>query len=111
MDVILCPYLQSPAPLLETTKYWGYLSIWNLLDYPAIVFPVTKVNQELDAEPPGYVPRNEQDAWNQAHYDVEKQRDLPISLQLVGKRFEDEKVVQALEMIKDEIGLPFVGIL
>ena len=33
---------------------------------------------------------------------------LPISLQLVGRRFEDEKVVAILEYIKQEIGLPFV---
>ena len=34
---------------------------------------------------------------------------LPISLQLVGRRFEDEKVVAILEYIKREIRLPFVG--
>jgi len=33
---------------------------------------------------------------------------LPISLQLVGRRFEDEKIVSILEYIKREIGLPFV---
>jgi amidase len=33
---------------------------------------------------------------------------LPISLQLVGRRFEDEKIIAVLEYIKKEIGLPFV---
>lgn len=107
MDVILCPYLPSPAPLLETTRYWGYLSIWNLLDYPAVVFPVTKIDPERDAEPSDYIARNEADEWNQKHYDVLKQRDLPVSLQLVGKRLEEEKVVRALELITSATGLPF----
>ena len=35
---------------------------------------------------------------------------LPISLQLVGRRFEDEKVLAALEYMKQRTGLPFVGI-
>jgi amidase len=40
--------------------------------------------------------------------DPEKFDGLPISLQLVARRFEDEKVVAVLEYIKREIGLPFV---
>lgn len=34
---------------------------------------------------------------------------LPISLQLVGRRFDDEKIIAVLEYIKKEIGLPFVN--
>lgn len=34
---------------------------------------------------------------------------LPISLQLVGRRFEDEKIIAILEYIKQEIGLPFAN--
>lgn len=33
---------------------------------------------------------------------------LPVSLQLVGRRFEDEKVVGVMEFLEREIGLPFV---
>ena len=32
---------------------------------------------------------------------------LPVSLQLVGRRFEDEKVVAIAEYIQRELGLPF----
>jgi len=32
---------------------------------------------------------------------------LPISLQLVGRRFEDEKVLSILEYITEAAGLPF----
>lgn len=37
----------------------------------------------------------------------EKYANAPVSLQLVGRRYEDEKVVEALEYIKEQIGLPF----
>ena len=48
MDVILCPVGPGVAPAHGTAKYWGYTSQWNLLDYPAVVFPVTKVEKDKD---------------------------------------------------------------
>lgn len=37
----------------------------------------------------------------------EKYRDAPVSLQLVARRYEDEKLVEAMEYIEKSIGLPF----
>jgi amidase len=39
-DVLLCPVGPGAAPPLNGARYWGYTSQWNLLDYPAVVFPV-----------------------------------------------------------------------
>ena len=39
VDVIICPPAPGPAPLLDTSKYWGYTAMFNLLDVPAGVFP------------------------------------------------------------------------
>jgi amidase len=111
MDVILCPCHPSPAPLLNTSRYWGYTSIWNLLDYPGIVFPVTKIDPSRDLRPQDSVVRNEMDGWYQQHYDPVKQEGAPVNLQLVAKKMEDEKVVQALRQIKEAIGLPFINCL
>ena len=33
--------------------------------------------------------------------------DAPISLQLVGRRYEEEKLIEALEVITEVAGLPF----
>ena len=54
MDVILCPVGPGVAPAHETAKYWGYTSQWNLLDYPAVVFPVSKVEKERDRNDLGF---------------------------------------------------------
>ncbi|KAF3922522.1 Acetamidase [Orbilia brochopaga] len=43
IDVLLCPVGPGVAPRLGTAKYWGYTALWNLLDYPAAVFPVSVV--------------------------------------------------------------------
>ena len=66
VDVILCPAFPGVAPPLNTSRYWGYTSQWNLLDYPALVFPVTTVDPALDVRDEGYLPRNEQDHYNHA---------------------------------------------
>ncbi|MCJ1378120.1 hypothetical protein MMC17_001216 [Xylographa soralifera] len=91
VDVILCPVGPGAAPLLDTAKYWGYTSQWNLLDYPAIVFPVSKVDSKVDLADKDYKPMNPNDEFNHQLYDPEKFQGAPISLQLVGRRYEDEK--------------------
>ena len=48
VDVILSPTGPGVATAHNTAKYWGYTSQWNLLDYPAVVFPVSKVNAGRD---------------------------------------------------------------
>ncbi|CAG8950144.1 hypothetical protein HYFRA_00008379 [Hymenoscyphus fraxineus] len=111
MDVILCPPHPGAAPPIGTTKYWGYTSVWNLLDYPAAVFPVTRVDADLDGEEPNYDARSEVDEWTHSHFDAQKQAGAPVCLQLVGKRLEDEKVVQAMDEICEAAGLPFIDCL
>ena len=64
VDVILCPVGPGAAPPLNQSKYWGYTSQWNLLDYPALVFPVSQVDPEKDQVDADYKPRNEQDKFN-----------------------------------------------
>ncbi|KAL9599097.1 MAG: hypothetical protein Q9219_004055 [cf. Caloplaca sp. 3 TL-2023] len=64
MDVILAPVGPGAAPPIDHGKYWGYTSQWNLLDYPALVFPVTKVDPKVDKVEEGYQPINNKDAYN-----------------------------------------------
>jgi amidase len=64
MDVILCPAGPHVAPMHNTSKYWGYTSQWNLLDYPAVVFPVTKVDAALDDVDMDHEPMTDIDGEN-----------------------------------------------
>lgn len=90
VDVILSPVGPSAAPKLGTAKWWGYTSQWNLLDYPAVVFPVSKVDVGLDGgEVEVYEGRNARDKENWTFWKdegAEGYRDAPVSLQLVGRR-------------------------
>ncbi|KAK7618263.1 amidase signature domain-containing protein [Phyllosticta citricarpa] len=109
VDVILCPVGPGAAPPLDQARYWGYTSQWNLLDYPALTFPVSQVDPAVDVKDEAYKPRNEQDEFNHKLYEPEVYRDAPISLQLVGRPLDDEKVIEAMELIVEKTGLPFAG--
>lgn len=64
VDVILCPVGPGAAPLLNNSKYWCYTSQWNLLDYPALVFPVSRVDPQVDVVDDHYKALNEKDEFN-----------------------------------------------
>ncbi|KAK8123297.1 hypothetical protein PG999_003215 [Apiospora kogelbergensis] len=104
VDVILCPPSFGAAIPHGQSRYWGYTSHWNLLDYPAAVFPVTKVDPSLDAKDTAYVPRNSQDKFVHDMYSPERFINAPVSLQVVGRRQEDEKVLAALAEIERAMG-------
>lgn len=70
---------------------------------------VSQVDPAVDVKDEAYKPRNEQDEFNHKLYEPEVYRDAPISLQLVGRPLDDEKVIEAMELILDKTGLPFAG--
>lgn len=102
--MILCPPNFGAATPHEQSRYWGYTSQWNLLDYPSAVFPVTKVDVARDPRDESYVPKNDQDKFVYDMYKPEIFEGLPVSLQVVGKRFQDEKVLAALAEIEKALG-------
>ena len=64
VDVILAPVGPGCAPPLDGARYWGYTAQWNLLDYPALVFPTGLRSGAGDKVEEGYEPRNERDKFN-----------------------------------------------
>ena len=71
------------------------------LDYSAGVLPVTHVDKELDAlDTKAFKPRNaiERDMYQM--YDSKKMHGLPVGVQVVGKRLEEEKVLEAMKTIE-----------
>ncbi|KAJ9500827.1 hypothetical protein H2202_003385 [Exophiala xenobiotica] len=104
VDVILCPPSFGAATPHEQSRYWGYTSNWNLLDYPGVVFPVTTVDQEKDKKDMDYAPKNAEDKFVYEMYSPEKYEDAPVSLQIIGRRGYDEKVIAALVEIEKAMG-------
>jgi amidase len=89
VDAILSPVGPGAAPKLDTSKWWGYTSQWNLLDYPAVVFPVDRVDAAKYPSTETHTARNDKDQYNWdlwEQYGAAGYQDAPVSLQLVGRR-------------------------
>ena len=104
IDCLLTPVGPSAAPRHGTAKWWGYTSIWNLLDYPAAVFPVTTVDPVKDAVEADYQPKNALDEENYRLYtSPDAYEHAPVGLQVVCQRFNDEKVLRCMELIENAL--------
>ncbi|KAL7758577.1 hypothetical protein ACKLNR_011004 [Fusarium oxysporum f. sp. zingiberi] len=98
IDVLICP----PAPGVgyphDFNTYWGYTSLLNLIDYPSAILPIPglKVSSEQDPLDLEYVPldTNPYDKPNHETYDPSLFENQAISIQVVGRPFEDEELIQ-----------------
>ncbi|KAH0337040.1 fatty-acid amide hydrolase, partial [Aureobasidium melanogenum] len=104
VDVILCPAYVGAGVKQHGAKYWGYTSLWNILDQPAVVFPTgMSVDKNIDIIEEGYSPLNEKDKAEFEAYDPELFDGFPITLQLAGKHFHDEDVLRAAKLVENVI--------
>ncbi|KAE8156430.1 amidase signature domain-containing protein [Aspergillus tamarii] len=100
VDVLLAPTTPHPAVPHRRLRWVGYTKIWNLLDYPAVTFPVDEVKAVIDGVQNKYQPRNELDAWNWDLYDVKAMEGHPINVQVIGKKLNEERVLGAANVIE-----------
>jgi amidase len=113
MDAYISPVNPAVAPRhgdYAKVRYFAYTAAVNLLDYTACTIPVGFVDPALDraddmakmedangnAVPP---PTCEKDETIRRKYDPEVYKGLPVALQVVGRRFEEEKVVGIVKMV------------
>ncbi|KAI9510201.1 amidase signature enzyme [Russula earlei] len=82
-------------------KACGYTFLFNILDYSAGVMPITRVDCALDTLAPSFTPRNkvERDAY--LCYDADDMHGLPVGVQIVGRRLEEEKVLEGMKLIEN----------
>ncbi|EDN07951.1 conserved hypothetical protein [Histoplasma mississippiense (nom. inval.)] len=121
-DFILCPANATPAlphgAMKDAVSSCGYTFLWNLLDYSCGVMPVSRVDRIADAIEPSPTKNASQKrnaykrvlkvagadnavargAWK--HYDSEKMHGLPTAVQIVGRRWEEEKVLGFMEAVE-----------
>jgi len=75
------------------------------LDYSAGIIPVTHVDPTKDALPSTFNAKKlngvAQGAYK--HYDADKMAGLPVAVQVVGRRLEEEKVLAIMERVEDAL--------
>jgi Asp-tRNA(Asn)/Glu-tRNA(Gln) amidotransferase A subunit family amidase len=103
-DVILTPVHVLPAVPHGSFKNisftCSYTLLFNVLDLPAGVLPITTVDQQRDAYPAGSQPTSLLDKAARACYQLTEQHGLPLGVQVVGQPFKDETVLRAMSIIE-----------
>ncbi|KAI0778712.1 amidase [Trametes elegans] len=113
VDAVLSPVAATLAPRHDTTRWWGYTSYWNLMDYPAAVFPVGRfraAGYSPSALPPaadGAVhageARSETERFVRAQWEPATFDNIPVSLQLVGRRLNEERLLGVLGKVEEAL--------
>ncbi len=71
----------------------------NQLDYAAGVLPVTHVDRSLD-KLERFKSRNQIEAGAYRMYNADSMHGLPVGVQVVGRRLEEEKVLAGMKIIE-----------
>ncbi|KAF1351289.1 amidase signature domain-containing protein [Delphinella strobiligena] len=113
MDAILTPPNATPAVphdgMSDAVASCGYTFLFNLLDYTCGILPITHVDAETDALPLGFKLNRLNGIARGAYkwYDAGKMAGLPVAVQVVGRRLEEEKVLAIMGRIEgalEEVG-------
>ncbi|KAI0258705.1 amidase signature enzyme [Gloeopeniophorella convolvens] len=116
LDVVIAPVQASPALPHDTTDQLSPLAgstmIYNLVDSPVGVVPVTRVDAERDAlsdawrdAPGGGSPMLEKILYgDQAKYDPKAMHGLPVGVQIVGRPWDEEKVLAIMHVVDEALG-------
>ncbi|OCL03701.1 amidase [Glonium stellatum] len=99
VDAIIAPLAPFPAARPEKYNYYGYSMFVNLLDYTSVVVPVTVVDKEVDQADVGYEPLDEIDKAVYESYDPEIYDGAHVSVQLVGRKLQEEKMLAIAEYV------------
>lgn len=106
VDVVIGPAFVGPASQHETAFYWTYTSLYNLVDYPACVFPTpikARTKEEYDEN---YRPLSEQCAHVRRLWEEGNFEGAPIGLQIIARRHHDNELAGALNVLQQAFGLP-----
>ncbi|KAJ3510480.1 hypothetical protein NM208_g15524 [Fusarium decemcellulare] len=110
IDCLITPPNATPAVphkgMHDACSSCGYTFMFNLLDYSAGVLPVTHVDKAKDQLPTEFNLKSLNGIARGAYklYDADAMHGLPVGVQVVGRRLEEEKVLAIMKRIEDALG-------
>ena len=86
--------------------------LYNVLDIPVGVLPVTRVDAKADKLTGEWTKKGDGSAFiedplyrnKKPMYDAVAMEGMPVSVQIVGKRWEDEKVLEMMKVVDEALG-------
>ncbi|KAI5859546.1 amidase [Durotheca rogersii] len=110
VDFLITPPNATPAVphdgMKDAVSSCGYTFLFNLLDYACGIIPVTHVDKNLDKLPSTFNIKKLNGVAQGAYklYDAEAMHGLPVAIQVVGRRLEEEKVLAIMKRVEDALG-------
>ncbi|OAA58738.1 acetamidase [Cordyceps fumosorosea ARSEF 2679] len=100
LDALLLPTTPYVTHRHSGTRHVAYTAVFNILDVSAVSFPTRlTVDRSVDVVGQDYEPLSDTCEAINAEYDPELLDGMPISLQLVAGKLEEEKLLGMTEMV------------
>ncbi|RDW70503.1 Fatty-acid amide hydrolase [Aspergillus mulundensis] len=105
IDAILCPTMAFNTVENGKFRHLGYTGVFNVLDYPAVSFPTgLAVDKTVDKPDPAYIPLGPDCEAINTEYNEHLMHGMPISLQLVARRLEEERLLAMCRRVLEAVG-------
>ncbi|KAM0339375.1 hypothetical protein ACHAPU_010940 [Fusarium lateritium] len=105
IDAIICPTTPYSTLKHGSFRHVAYTGVFNVVDYSAVSFPTgINVDKDLDKLESCYQPLNPLCKSVNEDYDAELVHGLPVSLQIVARRLEEEKVLAMAKLVHETLG-------
>lgn len=104
VDAIIMPTMPHTAVPHGSCRWVGYTKIWNVLDYTALAIPAGRVAKEDLEAAWDFKPRGEVDEWSLRLWQEGRRMaelELPVGLQIVGRKLEEEKILGIGKVVDD----------
>ncbi|MCJ1410567.1 hypothetical protein MMC19_004653 [Ptychographa xylographoides] len=92
VDAVIMPVAPHAAVIPGKYYHTAYTECINLMNYSACVIPVTTASKDIDAFDESYEPLNDVNRKNWEAYDPEIYDGAPVGIQLVARKYEEEKI-------------------
>ncbi|KAI1735431.1 amidase signature domain-containing protein [Xylaria scruposa] len=99
VDAVIMPVAPHAAVIPGKYYHLAYSEFLNILNYTAVVIPVTKADKHVDTIDDSYQPSSELDRRNWEAYDPEIYDGGPVGLQIVARKFEEEKILSIAKIV------------
>ncbi|KXL49123.1 hypothetical protein M433DRAFT_158983 [Acidomyces richmondensis BFW] len=103
VDAVISPLAPFAAARPALYTYYGYSTWVNVLDYTSVVVPVTIVDKTIDKKIEGFKAVSETDQKTQDTYDPDIYDGAHVSVQLVGRRLQEEKMIALAKYVGQAI--------
>ncbi|KAJ4267671.1 hypothetical protein NW762_003785 [Fusarium torreyae] len=104
IDAIVCPTTPWSTTKHTGLRHVAYTGVFNVVDYSAVSFATgMNVDKDVDILGSSYEPLSPLCKSINEEYDAELVHGLPISLQIVARRLEEEKVLAMAKVVHETL--------